>query len=417
MKKERRDFLYMAIFIIVSAAALRLLCGVFYYNTFDTFWYRRWAIGLQDGLFDIYSRAEAISLDYPPAYLFCLYLTGLAYKFFGADSGAALQMFLMKFWPIFFDTVLVAALWRLGRRYGEEAALFSMLFWAFNPSVLFNTAFWGQTDQLMALLLILSFCLAERERPVLASVVFALAGLTKYQSLFFTPVFLLYIFKKYGAKRFFLGIAAAAGTVAAVFLPFMIGAREPFLFFRVYLCGAATYKYCTFNAYNIYALFGLNRVLDSELSVFSISYSALNFIVLGLIILAVMVMYLFGRRQNVFVGAMFIMAAIFMFSTRMHERYQIAVLPFALLAFLSTRKRGFLWAFGFYTITSFINQAAVLIPINHENTFFEIYKPQIELITSAVNLALFVFTALITFNYFFKKEAQNEIFREEKIAS
>ena len=105
-----------------------------------------------------------------------------------------------------------------------------------------------------------------------------------------------------------------------------------------------------------------------------------------------------------------------MFSTRMHERYQIAVLPFALLAFLSTQKREFLWSFGFYTITSFVNQAAVLIPINHEGTFFELYKPQIELITSVANLALFVFTAYITFAYFFKKEAQkDEFFESEKV--
>ena len=397
VKKADRKFLYLIIFIVLSATAARLVAGLLYYNTFDTFWYRNWAFSLQEGLFDIYTRAEAISLDYPPLYLFCLYLTGAAYKFFGADCTSQLQMFLMKFWPILADALCIMVIWRLCRRHGEWTAVFAALSWAANPSVFFNTAYWGQTDQLMALLLLLAFSEAEKEKPILSCVLFAIAGLTKYQSLFFTPVLLIFLLRKCGIKRLALGIGAAASTVAAVFLPFMIGAKDPFLFFKVYLGGAGTYKYCTFNAYNIYALLGLNTALDNN-------FALVNVLVIAALILATVIFYFFGRRTNVWVGGLFIMEAIFMLITRMHERYQFVVLPFALMAYVTTKNRHFIINFCLLTVTSFVNQAAVLLRVNAHSSFFTIYQNEAMMSLSIINLLVFIYVLYSTVQYFFKKE-------------
>ncbi len=394
------------LFIIASAFAFRICIGLLYYNEFDTFWYRGWALSLPEGFFDVYARAEQISLDYPPLYLFCLYFTGLGYRLFGVDTARVLQMLLMKFWPILFDSLCIYAIYLAARKKGETVAVFAAALWAVNPSAVFNSSFWGQTDGLMALLLVLSFMLAD-EHPTAACFMMAIAGLTKYQSLFFAPVLLLYIFRKYGVARLLRGCAAAAGTVAAVFLPFMIGARNPLLFFSVYFGGASTYPHCTLNAYNLYGIFSLNWIEDKNIAFLSLSFAQINTIVLLIIAAAVIYLMLKAARPNIYVGGLFIMQCLFMLTTRMHERYQIVVLPFALMAYVTTKNRHFLWQFWMLTFMTLINQAVLLFNINHST--FSSSADQIMVVMSIINMAIFIHTVYAVASYSFKKEDGNDL--------
>ena len=72
VNKKSADKKIIDIFFIVLlfGALLRLAIGIGYYNPQDTLWYKAWAMELNNGLFDIYSRAEQVNLDYPPIYLF-----------------------------------------------------------------------------------------------------------------------------------------------------------------------------------------------------------------------------------------------------------------------------------------------------------------------------------------------------------
>ncbi len=404
-----RKRLLAIIIILGSAIAARFTIGLLYFNSYDTYWYRQWAFSLPEGFFNVYARAEEISLDYPPLYLFCLYLTGLAYRFFGYGCSDLLQMFLMKFWPIIFDSACVFMIYFAAKKYSHTAALFAAALWACNPSAIYNCSFWGQTDGLMAFLLLAAFYLANSKKPVWACVVFAVAGLTKYQSLFFTPVLLIYIFKRYDLKKFLYGILSAAGTVAGVFLPFMIGARDPWLFFRVYLGGAGTYKYCTFNAYNIYGLFGMNVVKDSTTIIGGFNFAHLNFIIIAIIVLSVVFFYIRGVRTDIYVGGLFIMQSIFILGTRMHERYQMVVLPFALMAYVSTRNRHFAWQFSLLTVLTLINQSVILYNVNIDGIFYEAYRLQIMQIVSAANVAVYAHTVYATVQFFFKGDKVNDL--------
>lgn len=137
---QREIKVFIAVIILFSAL-FRLTAAVGYYSTFDTFWYKGWALDISNGLFDIYKRAEKISLDYPPLYLFCLALTGMGFNFFGAECDQFTQMFLLKFWPVFFDCVMIYVLWRICSKFSPKAGIAAALFWALNPSVIFNTSF------------------------------------------------------------------------------------------------------------------------------------------------------------------------------------------------------------------------------------------------------------------------------------
>ncbi|MBQ1231021.1 MAG: hypothetical protein IIX73_01505 [Clostridia bacterium] len=412
VKKDKR-FLFALLFIVLSAVAARLVVGLLYFNAFDTYWYRDWAIGLQDGFFNVYTRAEEISLDYPPLYLYCLYLTGAAYRLFTIDCSPMMQMFLMKFWPIFFDGLCILLVYKISEKHGNWTALFAAASIAANPSQFFGTAYWGQTDQLLILLLLWSFSLSG-ERPLLSCIIMAVAGLTKYQALFFTPVLLAFIFRTHGIKKLLYGIVSAASTVVAVFLPFMLGARDPLLFFKVYLGGADTYQYCTFNAYNIYALLGLNGVEDSNPAIGIFTYSNINLIIVLLIIAGTLLMYALGRRVNVYIGGLLIMDAIFVFVTRMHERYLLMAVPFALMAYVTTKNRHFLYQFIGLTFTTLINQAAVLLRVNDGKVFFVPYINFIIDFISICNVILFIYIAYVSINYFRGKECRYDLFKTKK---
>ncbi len=393
------------LFIMLGFAFLiRLLISMGYYNQNDTFWYRQWAIGTQDGLFDLYVNPN-VNVDYPPVYLFFLAIIGQVYRLVGGEGAHRyVQMLLMKFWPVFFDLLLGYMLYRFGRKWGEKAGLFAAGLWLFNPAALFNSSFWGQTDGLMCLLLLISFWLLYK-RPVLASVMFAVAGLTKFQCLYFTPVFLFMLYYRHGLINFLKGIGAATVTVAVVFLPFMIACGKPWLFFEVYFRGSSSYPYCTLNAFNFYGVFGLNWVKESSEIFPGFTFGILNIIMLVLIIVGIILMMVFAKRKSPFVFCLLLMQCLFMFTTRMHERYQFVTLIFALGAFIVYNRKEFLNLFLMLSVVIMVNQAVPMFDWNGSGSFLggDNYT-YIMVAVSIVNLALFAYSAVVCVKFLMESE-------------
>lgn len=404
---KNQNYIYF-FYIVVFAFIIRASIGLGFFTTFDTYWYRNWAIDLPNGLFSVYARAGSIRLDYPPLYLVFLYPIGLIYNSVGIDIGKIQQMALLKFWPIVFDVLTVVFIYILVRKKDETKALICATLWALNPAIIFNCSAWGQTDSVMIFFLFVSFWYLYDKKPVLACCLFAVAGMIKYQSLLFTPVFLLYLWLEYKNKKvFFKGISAAAITVAVVFLPFMIASKKPLLFFEVYFNGAGTYKKCSLNACNIFALFGLNNKSDQNI------WGILGIITVIICILVIFVLFLKAKNRCVFAGAFLIMQCIFMFATRMHERYQIAVLIFPLICFAVQNSQKFLGAYFGITLISFVNHVVVLFRhLRPNNPILTNYKTFL-VVLSAVNLIAFVYSVYITFDLILNKKE----FKPENVKS
>ncbi len=405
-KSADKKFLDIFFIVLLFGALLRLAIGIGYYNPQDTLWYKAWAMELQGGLFDIYSRADKVNLDYPPIYLFFLKITGGIYSLTGESVHNYTEMFIMKLWPMLGDIICAVALFYVFKKQSPKAGLAASALWMFNPSVIFNCAFWGQTDSIMCLLLLVSFVALERERPILASILFALAGMTKYQCLFFTPLFLTELFVKYRISKMLKGISAAAATVAAVFIPFMIGSKNPFLFLDVYLKGQGTYPYCTLNAYNVYGIFGLNWKEDT---VGTPSLYALSFVMVALLIGFMIYCYIRAKRISVWVMGFLFMNTLFMFMTRMHERYQFVVLIFILMAAIIHKHRGFFYCFVGISVMTFVNQVTPMFSWRSENSFFDLYYGELMVIFSVLNLILYFVSAYICIKFMFKNNEEEEV--------
>lgn len=386
---------------------LRVLIGMGYFNSFDTYWYRNWALASQDGIFDLYNN-QAINLDYPPIYIFFLWVTGFFYRFVdGVQAHDYLQMLLMKSWPIIFDVLAAVAIYfYTNKRFGNKASLFAAALWLFSPATIFNSAFWGQTDGLMCLVLLLAFWVLEKH-PVLASVMFAIAGLTKFQCLYFTPVFLYLLYKNFGVKKFFAGISAAALTVILTFLPFMIATKRPMLFFEVYLNGGNSYPYLTLNAFNFYGIFKLNWVAETQISILGVSFATINVIITVLIFVAVFALMVLAKRKCAFLFSFVLMQGLFMFTTRMHERYQFVALIFILLATVIYKKKEFFYSFIMLSFIITLNQAIPMFDWQRGGSFLGGNNyGNIMCVISILNLLVFIYSVYHSIKFLLEGEEE-----------
>lgn len=254
---------------------------------------------------------------------------------------------------------------------------------------------------MMCLLLLLSFARLENGLPFRACFWFALAGLTKFQSLFFVPVFLLELFLKYRVKAFLKGLGIAAATVFGVFLPFMAGSKNLFLFFDVYLKGQGKYPYCTLSAFNIFGALGLNWVDDLEPVFGSVSVQAISAFAVILIFLGLITLYLFSRRKSVWISCFLFMNSLFMFTSRMHERYQFVVLVFILAAAVIHKRREFYYIFAATGVMVFINQLMPMFSWNQTDSWFANNYGALIIAFSFVNLAVYVVSVYYCLRFMF----------------
>lgn len=407
LKKIKPINLILALFGF--AIILKLLVGAFYYNTFDTFWYLDWAKGLQSGFFNAYSHIE--NLDYPPIYLYPLFLIGAVFKLNFIANNSALTMLLLKFFPILFDILCSAVIFKTVQKTSLNLALLFSTLWLFNPSLFFNSSFWGQTDSIMMFLLLLTFYFFEEKKPVLATFIFTIAFLTKLQVLFFTPIVFMELLE-YDYKKIIKSALTALITFFAVFAPFMIcsGFLLPL---KVYMGGFGTYPYANLNSFNIYGLFDLNWKNDS-LNIFPfLSLHSLSLIITVIIVALIIFLYINLKNPSIWLTSFVLMQCIFMLTTRMHERYQIIVLPLILMAFIRQKDKRLLIIFLLTSAITFFNQALLLIKVNYFNTEWSNIWNNILFAFSLINVIIFIYSMIICFKILFKK-TETEITIEQE---
>ena len=102
------------------------------------------------------------------------------------------------------------------------------------------------------------------------------------------------------------------------------------------------------------------------------------------------------------------MQCLFILTTRMHERYQVVVLPFALMAYLVHKKPRFLALFCALSVMTALNQAFVLLPINAwmpwgQNPVYD----NVLSVLSVVNVLVFIWSAYICVRFFVTKKQED----------
>ena len=354
---QRGRFALWASLLFLGAFVFRVVLG--YYSqgfTTDTDTFKSWAnIANTVGFQQIYH--EDIFLDYPPGYLYVLVFLEKLRLLLGLPLESQGYTLLIKLPSILADLFCAGVVLHLAKdKLGERAALFLAGAYLFCPAVYLNSAQWGQADSFCAALVLCSVLLLYRERYVSAALLFGVSIACKPQMLVFAPLYLFFAIKQRRWLKLLLGIALTVGAVLLLALPFTQGFNFLWLLER-YQATLDYYNYYSVNAYNFWSLIGWNwQTLPAGLA-----GELLDFVgpVIATLCCGAAV---FGsrRKEVVFYCPALLMAVMYAFSVKMHERYLFPALLFTLLAYLTAEDRGLLRSYAALATASYANVAYVL---------------------------------------------------------
>jgi dolichyl-phosphate-mannose-protein mannosyltransferase len=362
------------------------------------------------GLSGMYNNAKDYFLDYPPGYMYVLYMVGMLHHKLSIPWESSGSLLLLKFPAILADIVTVyllfhlASSWNNGARTWLRAIGIAALF-AFDPAIWANSAIWGQVDSFFMLFIVATLLLQQRGKLPQASVLIALALLLKPQALLFGIFLLIDVIRKRNLMVFLLSVLSGLTTIAIVALPFAIGRGYGWLI-GLYSGTLASYPYASLNAFNLMALLGGNFI-DMKTSFLHLSYEKLGLVLMVLSILYTCYLYIRSKGQKgavLYVAFLFITAA-FMCMTKMHERYLHYGLLLALTSFIYIKDRRILGLFIGFSLTNFINIGDVLLRSFHQDYHIPRYDP-LMLAVSAINVILFVYACILGWRLFVQSQQE-----------
>ena len=346
--------------IILAGLGLRLALLPFAGRPGDINDFVSWILTIEHfgthGLYTHATDAGGHVVDYPPGYLFVLTLIArldMIFSTHGAPNHAALH-WLVKLPAIVADLAAALLVYALARRtWTSRQALIAAAILTFSPTTWLISGYWGQVDSVPAFLALLALFFTVLGRYPFAWLALALAVLVKPQPLVIAPLILIWQIREQTWSIRLL-IPVAVGFAVAYFgaLPFAPsaapGATIAWLLNR-YRDATQLYPYASVSAFNLYTVRG--GFFESDMHVvvgFSVAvWGIVLFMTLSGVIVVAFRNRLYSGSQLrtyeplLFTAAFSILSALFIVTTRMHERYLFSALIFAPLLILTGRwERG-----------------------------------------------------------------------------
>ena len=359
-----------------------------------------WALRVFRGGFANFYSLDTFT-DYPPGYIYVLYIIGAMLDKFQIDAFSGLGLILLRMPSLICDLVSGVLLYTAGTKYinKQTGTLFATAY-LFNPAVILNSVVWGQVDSILALCVIALCLLLLNGKVVFAAFVFVAGLLFKPQMLIFAPLLLYGIYEHEiigftNWKKFLQDLFGGILSIACLFLGMM-----PFGVSNVipqYTDTLSSYPYASVNAYNFWAMIGLNW--NSQDGKFlGITYATWGTIAIVLLTILSAVIFELLRRKNrtdryTLTGA-FLIATTFLFSVRMHERYLYPVMILILFTTIYNHKKAYWWSYLIVTLAHFINVWHVLYHYD-PGTYFDTEGVVISLSTIVVAGMSFFYVVLV----------------------
>lgn len=390
--------------IIISGFIVRIIAAVCYPgHATDMSCFGSWSEMVFKNGFSNFYASEAFT-DYPPGYMYILYIIGFIRNVF-TPSQAAVYL-ILKMPAIICDILCGCLIYSLCKKSGraEYGNLFAAFF-IFNPAVILNSSVWGQVDSVFTLLVLAMLFLLTEKRTIPAYFLFAAAIFVKPQALFYAPVLLFGIIENvfledFSKKKFIKNLTGGIFAILSVFL-----AALPFGIENVvaqYTQTIGSYSYASVNAYNLWSVLGLNWAELNPL----ISFAGIFSIILIVILSGVIFFSKKDKSRYFFVSAL-ICFSVFMLSTKMHERYAFPAMALMLCACaISLSNREFLLYIGI-SVLQLINTAHVLFVYNGDNYYTTEYQ-SIMLITSMISVLFLVYLWIYAFRTRYKRMQHGE---------
>jgi Gpi18-like mannosyltransferase len=278
--------------------------------------------------------------DYLPLRLYWLWGMSKLSPLLGGSFIAPLPpstLLLIKLPGLLADLATVVVIYCWSRRWQpiQNAAIIAAIY-ALAPPVWINTAWWGQVDAVLMLVLLGAVILLERAEGRWSWLCWSLAVLIKTQAVVLAPLLFVSTLRLHGARGLVRAAGLALGALAILQAPLILAGQLPGLL-QSYDGSVGRFPRTTVAAYNLWylALDG-GSARDTEFVLGSISYRTAGMALFGLVAAIVCLALLWrsdapARAESAAVLAL----AFFTLPTQIHERYLFLALAFVVLRIAS----------------------------------------------------------------------------------
>lgn len=360
-------------------------------HPFDINTFKNWATAAANNLSHFY--ANSGSSDYPPLYIYVLFLIG---KIASIPAMSPYFTLLLKLPSMMADIATSYLIYRLARKYlSLEISIMLTAFYTFNPAVLINSTIWGQVDSFFTFIVVASIFMLAENKIGLASALFTAAVMMKPQGIIFLPVLFFELIRQKNLKGFLKAIACSLSTAVVIALPFSLN-KGALWIIRLFSSTVAEYPYASVNAFNFFSLIGANYTKDAS-TLLVLSYHSWGMIFIVMISAFAWFIYIKGNsRMFAFAAALLLIVGVFTFSTRMHERYLFPAVALSILAFIYLRDKRLLLLSAGFSATIYINTHYVLFE-TMKGINSAPYSPTL-IITSILNVLSFIYLVKVLFD-------------------
>lgn len=342
--------------------------------------FKNWANAAANNFAGFYSNGS--SSDYPPLFIYVLYLIG---KIASIGNINSYYILLLKIPSIIADLVTAYVIYKLAnKRFSNGISSLLALFYIFNPAIFIDSVFWGQVDSFFTMILVIAILNIAENKLYLSTIFFAMAVLMKPQGIIFAPVLFFELVRTKNIKKVILSIVIGLSTVILIILPFSL-TQQPLWIIKLYQTTIGEYPYASVNAFNFFSLIKGNYVNDNNiLLLFSYKIWGLIFIVINSAFS--WFIYIKGNSKNyAFLSALILITGTFTFSTGMHERYLFPAVALAILSFIYLEDKLLLLISLGLSITSYLNIQAILFGNYGRDTYSDVL-----IVTSLLNIIIVI---------------------------
>jgi Gpi18-like mannosyltransferase len=348
--------------------------------------------------------AEPGLSDYPPIYMYVLWLVAGAGKIIGAASGTGVETTtaLLKIPPILADVAcgwllyVLTLHWFGDRPRAASLALLAAALYLFNPVTWYDSAIWGQVDAIGALLSLATVALLVDGHAEAATAMTVVAGLTKPQyGVVLVPILAVVLLRRHllqpgsgprvttgpgwyrrwcadetGIWRLVSSAAVGACLLFLIIAPFGLDLWRLIVQYAR-AAGTLQYQQLTVNALNPWALIGAGDRAPMAEAGFGFwvpdtvpLLGPLPGVIVGTLLLVggfaigLALLVRRGDRLAILLAAAYLCLAFFILPTRVHERYLFPT--FAFLPLLAVLDRRYMAATVVLSLSAFVNLHGVL---------------------------------------------------------
>ena len=411
LRQEKESNPTHIIAILFIAFLIKLILSLFSegYSTDMSCWYG-WSQQLLDRGFVGFYQEDSFT-DYPPGYMYILYIIGIVIKTFNIGYLSIPSLLLMKGPAILFDVLTGYFIYKVAKkRFREQGSILCTLLYLFNPAVVMDSSIWGQVDSVFTFFIVLMCYYVSEGYLEYAFVAYGFGMLVKPQTLMFTPILAFACFeqifplaKKHriemqervrGLWRSLIGAVSAILIFIVLSVPFGLGNVV-----SQYVDTVSSYPKASVNAYNFWTMTGNNWVDQTE-TMFGLPYVIWGYLFILLVVVSSVVLFFKIREDEsrFYILGAYTMIGVFLFSVRMHERYLFPAIVLLLFAFITRPNRKTFVAYTVFTVGLFYNMVYVYLTYPEEFSWEDVPS---RLISFGL-IAAFVYFIVIIYQVYYK---------------